>query len=150
MFRILFATVLIASGIAAASAAETSLAEKQSFYLARAALLRDGWKPIETFDKFPNGDELLHSWGGAKSFYRHGFKEVASCTGVEANYCAFNYRRKDRCLFLVTAGEYQPSGSRYVPTVDNWWTYPVPAKGGCSYDAAHKMKFKKFGQHSFP
>jgi len=70
-------------------------------------------------------------WILAKPFWRHGFKEVVSCSGMEENYCDFNYRKKERCLFVGTAGVYPGSVS-----VRGWSTYPVPVKGRCSSDAA--------------
>ncbi|HVW75194.1 MAG TPA: hypothetical protein VHC39_16270 [Rhizomicrobium sp.] len=151
MFRFFLAAIIIFCGPIVASATETSLQKGQSFFFARAALLHEGWKPVETSENESNGDgHILHSWGDAEPFYKHGYREVGSCTGMEADYCHFNYRRADRCLFLVTAGEYSAPGARNMPTVNNWWTYPLLAKRSCSDDAAHTVKFKQFGQHSFP
>ena len=123
MFRLFLAATIIVCGHLAASAAETSLHKGQSFYRARAALLRDGWKPVETSDRDVDGD-VLHSWGDAAPFFKHGFKEVESCTGVDVDGCDFNYHNDGRCLSLVTAGEYN---SPQFPAVANWWSYKQPA-----------------------
>jgi hypothetical protein len=146
--RIFLAAVWIFSGASFACAAELPLKEKVSIYKTRPALLRGGWKPIETFTA---GDiaPFAHSDGNAKPIYGHGFKEIESCTGIGPNYCTFNYRKGDRCLIVYTAGEYFPP--RY-PEVSNWWTYPGSAKGmprNCSQDAAHKT-VPKPGSHNIP
>lgn len=151
MIRFVLVMAIVVAGMSVAQAAEPVLRKGQSFYSARAAVLRDGWQPVEIFEQDPDGGNALHSWGDAKPFYRSGLKEVESCTGVDADYCDFNYRRKDRCLFLVTAGEYGAPGARYVPTVASWWTYPQSSKVGCSANAADKVPSdNKFNRHSFP
>ena len=153
MPRCLFGLLLLAFGISPSLAGETLLKEGQNFYRARGALLRDGWRPIVTFAKDfdhddPSNGPIQPGWPDANRFWRHGVREIEYCSGVEANYCGFHYSKSGRCLYLVTAGEYGVKG--FPPTVSNWWTYPVPAKGKCSREAAEKAMPRKFGTHSFP
>lgn len=137
-FRFPLPVLLIGLGILPSLAAETPLKEGQSFYRARAALVRDGWQPVVIYQKDfehldPNGSgDLDLFWIYAKPYWQHGFREIEFCNGMEANYCGFHYRKKGRCLYLLTAGEF---GFVMDPTVSNWWTYSVPANGKCSRDA---------------
>jgi hypothetical protein len=146
--RLVLAITLIVSGVLAASAEEPSLQKGQSFYGARAALLHDGWKPVETSDRDIDG-EILHSYGDAAPFFKHGFREVESCTGVDRDYCDFNYRKNGRCLLLSTEGEYIAPRS---PTVANWWTYEQPAEETCSMLAVKKHFRRNVpgGNHRYP
>ncbi|RRS00930.1 hypothetical protein EIP75_22710 [Aquabacterium soli] len=74
---------------------------------AREALLRDGWRPWETFGVFPDGLRWSHD-GDAGVLYKNGFKEVEACSGTGANYCSFNYVRGGKCMTLHTQGEFAP------------------------------------------
>src|SRR5579884_4045044 len=134
-YRFLLAGILAAAGILPCSSAETPLKEGQNFYQARTALLRHGWQPVvishkdfEHMDPSGSGDPDFH-WIYAQPFWRHGFREIELCSGTETSPCGFNYRKKGRCLYLGTDGEYGMPGS---PTVSNWWTYPVPPNGNCT------------------
>lgn len=138
LFRVHLSALLIVLSGLSCLAAETPLKEGQSFYRARGALLRDGWQPVVIYQKDfehldPNGSgDVDLDWIYAKPFWRHGFKEIEFCNGMEANYCGFHYRKKGRCLYLLTAGEF---GFVMDPAVSNWWTYSVPVNGKCSRDA---------------
>lgn len=136
-FRSLLPAALIAFGILPSLAAETPIKQGQSFYRARGALLRDGWRPIVTYDKDfdhddPSNGPIDPGWPNARPFWLQGFREIEFCTGTEGNYCGFNYLKNGRCLYLLTEGEYALISD---PEVSNWWIYPVPAKGKCSRDA---------------
>jgi hypothetical protein len=147
--RFLLAAILIATAILPSQGAEPAFTEGQNFYRARAALLRDGWQPVVIFHKDfehmdPSGSgDVDLEWIYAKPFWRHGFKEIASCSGMEGNYCNFNYRKEGRCLFVVTAGVYPG-----MVSLRNWWTYPTPAKGNCSYDTA-RAAMERFPHRTF-
>src|SRR3954466_13609982 len=101
----LWTLFLLAAGVLPSLAVETPLKERQNFYRAREALLHDGWRPVITFQKDFKHTEASggedHFWTLAKPFWRHGYKEVVSCSGMEANFCNFHYRRKARCLFVA-------------------------------------------------
>ena len=72
----------------------------------RPALLKNGWQPFESTNKFLDGCYVNRS-GMAGVHYRSGFKEVELCTEGEV-YCAFNYTRGKQCLRVVTKGETRP------------------------------------------
>lgn len=101
------------------------LRPNMTIFQARHALLREGWQPVETFAK-TGFDELAHSSGDAAPIYRRGLREVERCTGVEVNYCFFNYRKNKQCLMVFTSGEYIPNKA---PKVDDWSVYSVPGAG---------------------
>jgi len=120
-----FLTLLFVLGSLTGAVAESWPIKKgEVFYNARPALLRQGWRPVEVYSK-----KEFDFIGEGIRFYHHGFKEVESCSQGRG-YCSFHYRKGDQCLMLVTEGEYIPPKS---PTVDNWWTYPVPEKGKKSH-----------------
>lgn len=129
---------LLLAGLIAVHAESWPIKKGEVFYKARPALLQQGWRPVEVYtsDEF----DLI---GEGIRFYRHGFKEVENCSQGRG-YCSFHYRKGERCLMLVTEGEYIPPKS---PTIDGWWTYPAPGKNEksrmlstCSDEASVKAR----------
>jgi hypothetical protein len=100
-----------------------ALKKGQHLSLFRAELLREGWKPIETYKKAGDGRssdvQFEHAWGDAGYIFRSGYREVQSCTGTGLNYCIFNYRRHGRCLQVGTHGEYLLR-FKAEPELDSW------------------------------
>jgi hypothetical protein len=146
LVRCVFTAVLVICGLCVAIAAELPIRKGQEFGSARSALVRAGWKPIETFTALEGEPERLHF--GAGEVFRAGFKEIESCMGTGNNPCFYNYQRGDRCLFLITEGEYEPL-RRMEPKVTAWFLYPVPVNRVsasrpqfpfCSEDAANKTR----------
>lgn len=88
--------------------------EGASLSVARAAILKEGWQPLETYGAFPDGLRWNED-GDAGALYKAGFKEVEACSGTGANYCSFNYVRGAKCLVLHTQGEYE--AGKYEPVV---------------------------------
>lgn len=82
--------------------------------VARAALIQEGWQPLETYGAFPDGLRWSQD-GDTGVLYRNGFKEVEACSGTGANYCSFNYVRGVKCLTLHTQGEFE--AGKYEPLV---------------------------------
>jgi len=136
--RFFWTFLLLLAGLIASHAESWPIKKGDVFYSARPALLRKGWKPIEVYSR--NEFDLI---GEGIRFYRHGFKEVENCSQGRG-YCSFHYRMGDRCLMVVTEGEYMPPKS---PKIDKWWTYPVPEKNqksrilsACSDEASVKAR----------
>jgi hypothetical protein len=82
--------------------------------MARASLMKAGWRPRETVLVNADG-ERENQWGDAGMLYRAGVTEVESCSGTGANYCVFNYRKGSACLRLLTQGEFK--SGEYQPHV---------------------------------
>ncbi len=83
---------------------------------ARSNLLKSGWLPRATYLMWgENQDEPANQSGDAGLLHRAGLSEVEMCTGVEKNFCFFNYVRDGRCLRLTTEGEFNPGS--YEPMV---------------------------------
>jgi len=138
---------MMSCGIALAAAAELPIQKGEKINHARSALVRAGWKPVETFTAMEDG-ELEHFRFGAGEIYKAGVKEVESCMGTGRNPCFYNYYRDDRCLFLITEGEYDHR-DRSFPVVTGWYLYPEPSKKisasrpqhpFCAEDAANKTR----------
>jgi hypothetical protein len=134
--RFFLATIFVFGNITGALAEHWPIKKGQVFYKARPALLRQGWRPVAVYKS--NEFDLI---GDGIRFYRHGFKEVESCSQGRG-YCSFHYRKGDQCLMLVTQGEYIPPNS---PKLDKWLTYPAPGKNEkprmlstCSDEASSK------------
>lgn len=147
IIRLLLGLILLpalcASQLSAASMADLPLKTGTTIFKARPALMRQGWQPVETFTP-GHIAEFAHSDGDSFPIYRHGFKEVERCTGVDDNTCFFNYRKGNQCLMVGTSGEFDAGKS---PKVDNWQLYPAPrmdTRGNkrpvsCSEDASNKF-----------
>jgi len=75
--------------------------------LARAEIVKLGWKPRETHLRIGD-DELEREHGNTAIFFKSGFREVEICTGTGVNPCIFNYVRGKSCLRVYTTGE-QPA-----------------------------------------
>jgi hypothetical protein len=82
---------------------------------ARATLLAEGWKPIESTRRMADGT-LEMEFGDANVVRKAGYIEVEWCSGTGRNYCRFGYRRRLECLALVTTGEWHPPEG--VPRVE--------------------------------
>lgn len=108
-------TVFLALALAGhgAAMAQSGL-EGAPLSVARAAVLKEGWQPLETYGAFPDGLRWNED-GDAGALYKAGFKEVEACSGTGANYCSFNYVRGAKCLALHTQGEYE--AGKYEPVV---------------------------------
>lgn len=95
--------LLLSISHAAAQSKIPDLREGRPFVDVRRDLLRQGWKPLESFDRMGDGCRFSQS-GPARHYYNIGFKEVQVCS--EGNvYCWFNYTRRNQCLRLITEGE---------------------------------------------
>lgn len=88
--------------------------EGANLSVARAAVLKEGWQPLETYGAFADGLRWNED-GDAGALYKAGFKEVEACSSTGANYCSFNYVRGAKCLALHTQGEYK--AGKYEPVV---------------------------------
>lgn len=75
--------------------------------LARAEIVKLGWKPRETRLRIGD-DQLEREHGNTAIFFKSGFREVEICTGTGVNPCIFNYVRDKLCLRVYTTGE-QPA-----------------------------------------
>lgn len=133
-------------GVFAATAAELPIKKGESFPRARSVLVREGWKPIETFAR--QEGELEHFHFGAREIYQAGFKEVESCMGTGSSPCFYNYHKGDQCLFLIAEGEYDRKYRDWA-RVTGWWLYSTPSKmisasrpqyPFCSEDGANKTR----------
>jgi hypothetical protein len=145
--RLALAAVGIVAAISGSAAEPLPIKEGQTFVHARAKLIGNGWKPIETFARYPDG-ELERDEVNARILFEVGFREVGGCMGTGTNPCFFSYHKGNRCMLLITEGEYDPR----IPNsseVTGWWVYPVPAKKVsearpqypfCSEDAANKTR----------
>lgn len=110
-----FGTALVASLVAGHGAAlAQSHLEGAPLSVARAAVLKEGWQPLETYGAFPDGLRWNED-GDAGALYKAGFKEVEACSGTRAQYCNFNYVRGAKCLALHTQGEFE--AGQYEPVV---------------------------------
>jgi len=89
---------------------------------ARRQLLKQGWKPFESSNKFLDGCYVNRS-GMAGVHYKAGFKEVELCTEGEV-FCAFNYTRGKQCLRVVTKGETDPKVLNW--NNECWKADPLP------------------------
>lgn len=101
-------TASAASAALAASMASTA-PQPQTLSEARAELLRQGWKPVETYGAFPDGLRWNQD-GDAGALYKAGFKEVEACSSNRTHDCSFNYVRGVRCLTLHTQGPFEAGG----------------------------------------
>jgi len=91
----------------------------QEFTTARTSLLKNGWKPVETANKYANG-EFIRASGEAGGLYKAGYIEVAHCSGTGRNGCIFFYEKSfGRCLKLNTAGMFRAENN-ISPVVENW------------------------------
>lgn len=145
--RLAFAAVGIFATISTASAETLPIKKGQTFVHARARLIGKGWKPIETFAQYPDG-ELQRDEANARILFKAGFREVGGCMGTGTNPCFYSYHKGAQCLLLITEGEFD-SRMPNSPEVTGWWVYPVPTKGVsaarpqypfCSEDAANKTR----------
>jgi len=93
---------------------------KKGEYLsqARPALLRAGWRPVETYFRTYRG-EFEHARGDAEALFSAGYIEVEFCGCCDVVPCVFNYAKGNRCLQVFTRGEYDP-GPRNGPVVASW------------------------------
>lgn len=107
---VLLAAVMAGHGTVLAQ----SRLEGTALSVARAAVLKEGWQPLETYGTFPDGLRWNED-GDAGALYKAGFKEVEACSGTGANYCSFNYVRGAKCLVLHTQGEFE--AGQYEPVV---------------------------------
>lgn len=107
-------TVLLALALAGhgAALAQSGL-EGAPLSVARAAVLKDGWQPLETYGAFADGLRWNED-GDAGALYKAGFKEVEACSATRANHCSFNYVRGGKCLVLHTQGKFEPDNSEPV------------------------------------
>jgi hypothetical protein len=85
---------------------------------ARKMLLAQGWKPLRTNKRWPDGT-YQNQEANAGMLFDAGFIEVENCTGIGDNHCNFNYAKAEQCLALHTIGEYIPDIAAH-PEVINW------------------------------
>jgi hypothetical protein len=76
----------------------------------RSALLSSGWRPRIVVVVFTDGGREW-DWGDARVMFESGFVEIERCTGVERNFCFFNFRKGRMCKRVTTAGELNRDGS---------------------------------------
>jgi hypothetical protein len=68
--------------------------EGMAYLDAREVILTLGWSPVE-------GPCM---GGGARETTCADFPEIGNCSGTGVGYCDMTFRRKDRCLAVVTTG----------------------------------------------
>lgn len=68
--------------------------EDMAYLDAREVILTLGWSPVEG----------LCMGGGAGEGTCSDFPEIGNCSGTGVGYCDMTFRRKDRCLTVVTTG----------------------------------------------
>ena len=112
---------LLAVGSLGVAASDLPLKKSESYVQARAHLVRAGWRPVVVQTILSDG-RSEREWGAAKQMQDAGFDEIESCSGTGLNYCFFNFRRKDYCLRVVTAGEYHKEYDS--PKVHSWSVRP--------------------------
>ena len=125
--------LLIVSNLAvqdAAAEGTVGLVKGQSYSTARSQLLADGWKPVRSADRRPDGS-LEKTVGDAGTLLSLGMVEVAGCAGTGLGNCEFRWRRGSTCLGVFTIGEY--SRKRGFPRVHSYYT------GDCktAFDGSH-------------
>ena len=124
--RFLWLLVPAALALNPASVSATALLKKgEPFSHARAKLLRDGWKPLETNLKMADGTPE-RTFGDARDIFKAGYREIEMCTGTGLNYCFFFYTKHGGCLRLITQGEYL-ADYHAEPRVDSWSHQCPPA-----------------------
>lgn len=107
--RPLRAAIVLLSLTASGSVPLLAQTQPQTLSEARAELLRQGWKPVETYGAFPDGLRWNQD-GDAGALYKAGFKEVEACSSNRTHDCSFNYVRGVRCLTLHTQGPFEAGG----------------------------------------
>jgi hypothetical protein len=76
----------------------------------RSTLLHSGWRPDIVIVVFADGTRE-RDWGDARNMKEFGFIEIERCTGVERNFCFFNFRKGRMCKRVTTVGEFTRDGS---------------------------------------
>lgn len=94
--------------------------EGKAYSDARAVILSLGWSPLE-------GPCI---GGGAGEATCSDFPEIGNCSGTGVGYCDMTFRRKDRCLTVVTTGGAPDRKDPEGVTVD-WVRF---SKAPCSKD----------------
>ena len=82
---------------------EGLLKKDDSYAQARTHLVKLGWLPVITHKAMADGTEE-REWGDAKQMKDAGFDEVESCSGTGPSYCFFNFKKRNACLRVTTAG----------------------------------------------
>ena len=106
--------LLIACALCAPWAQAAALKKGRLFPKVRQELIASGWQPVRL--RAEKRDSVI---GVETELLREGVLEVESCA-MDKAVCLFNYRRKGRCLPVITRGEAY-AGMR----VQGW-------RGGCS------------------
>jgi len=101
-------------GAACSSSAKTP----DNYAALRLQLIDSGWLPLITHLVMPDGT-LERDFGDARIMKDAGFEEVEFCTGVDLNYCTFNFYKSGECLRVTTLGEYSATdGSPRVSKIE--------------------------------
>jgi hypothetical protein len=69
------------------------------YFLARKAIVKDGWRPVSGPCEQVSEDECTQ------------FPEIEACSGVGPGYCALAFVKGDRCLYVTTTGG-RPKGRK--------------------------------------
>jgi len=94
--------VLLASLLAMQNADAGDLKKGGLFSEARAELIEQGWRPVDTHAR-----GAYDAIGVENNLLAAHIVEVESCA-IDRPLCIFNYKRDKRCLRLVTQGEDVP------------------------------------------
>jgi hypothetical protein len=119
--------ILVAAALSGAVPSHVSHMSKrgESYARVRTKLLKLGWRPRETHYRLGDGT-LAKEFGDAGDMLDAGFKEIYDCSGTGWNFCTFIWKRANRCIHVVTYGEYFPK--RGAPKI---WKVK---RGSCSSD----------------
>jgi hypothetical protein len=121
----LAATVAILLSVSAVSAAAAFAADVPEalrpppagghtpYVALRTRLLRAGWTLVITNDVMADGTRRKDE-AETRAMVKAGFSEVQSCSGVDLNYCVFNFRKRTLCLRVDTYGEYDAANESPV------------------------------------
>lgn len=91
--------LLVLLCLAMPSAHAGGLKKGSLFSEARAQLIKQGWRPVDT-----HAGEDYEPIGVETELLAAHIVEVESCA-VDRPLCIFNYRRDKRCLRVITTGE---------------------------------------------
>lgn len=86
------------------------------YFLARKAIVKDGWKPVSGPCEQVSEEECAQ------------FPEIDACSGVAPGYCALAFQKQDRCLYVTTTGGWPKGRERTDVHVEE----ATPRPGPCS------------------
>ena len=89
-----------------------------SYKEARAIVIREGWSPLQTLQEGSEDYKQGAMSGNGPLFWNKGYRELQTCSGTGAAYCAFLFQNKNGDkLRVVTKGEESEGGSNFAKVV---------------------------------